>query len=91
MKGAAPPASVVQLRAIRAFGPALLALTCLLQGCAIGPDYQRPQALGTNALPSAFSLSAAPTNGVVWKPAEPAAHRPRGAWWELFQDPDLIA
>jgi len=59
----------------------------LLAGCAVGPNYQQPPALGTNAMPAAFS-GASSTNG-DWKPAQPSAHLPRGAWWEIFGDPEL--
>ena len=62
-------------------------LALLLAGCAVGPNYQRPAALGTNATPAAFS-GASSTNG-DWKPAQPSAHLPRGSWWELFGDPEL--
>ena len=69
---------------LRAFP--LLAL--LLAGCAVGPNYERPAALGTNALPPAFT-GAATTNAGAWKPAQPSAHLPHGAWWEMFGDPEL--
>ena len=38
-----------------------------------------------------LGLSAAwgETNLGPWKPAQPVAHLPRGAWWELFQDEEL--
>ena len=62
-------------------------LALLLAGCAVGPNYQRPAALGTNAMPASFS-GATSTNG-DWKPAQPSAHLPRGSWWELFGDPEL--
>jgi NodT family efflux transporter outer membrane factor (OMF) lipoprotein len=55
----------------------LLALT--LAGCAIGPDYQRPE-LNT---PAAFRQAAG------WKAAEPADALARGAWWELYGDATL--
>jgi outer membrane protein, multidrug efflux system len=54
----------------------------------VGPDYQRPSALGTNGMPAAFAGVTA-TNLGEWKPAEPSAHLPRGAWWELFNDAEL--
>jgi multidrug efflux system outer membrane protein len=38
-------------------------------------------------MPAAFS-GASSTNG-DWKPAQPSAHLPRGAWWEIFGDPEL--
>jgi outer membrane protein, multidrug efflux system len=60
----------------------------LLAGCAVGPDYSRPGVVGTNALPAAFS-GATSTNALDWKPAQPSAHLPRGAWWEMFGDAEL--
>lgn len=57
-------------------------------GCKVGPDYHRPPAAGTNAIPSGFS-GAADTNGGQWKIAAPAAHLPRGSWWQVFGDPEL--
>jgi outer membrane protein, multidrug efflux system len=60
----------------------------LIAGCAVGPDYQRPAALATNAMPAAFAETTATTLG-NWKTAEPAAHLPRGAWWEIFGDAEL--
>ncbi len=59
-----------------------------MTGCAVGPNYQRPSALGTNALPTAFSEET-PTNQVDWKPAEPSANVPRGSWWDVFCDAEL--
>ena len=58
----------------------------LLCGCKVGPDYQRPAPMGTNALPPAF---AGVSNATLWKAAEPAAHLPRGAWWQVFRDAQL--
>ncbi len=60
----------------------------LAAGCAVGPRYDRPAALGTNAMPAAFA-EAVSTNAGEWKTAEPSAHLPRGAWWELFGDAEL--
>ena len=66
----------------------LIAVVAALAGCAVGPNYQRPPALGTNAMPAAF-FGATSTNLEEWKPAQPSAHLPRGSWWELFGDPEL--
>ncbi len=60
----------------------------LLAGCAVGPNYQRPEVTGTNALPASFAGATA-TNAAAWKPAQPSAHLPRGSWWEMFGDPEL--
>ena len=70
------------------FTPVALALAALLAGCTVGPNYQRPPALGTNAMPATFAEAPA-TNVGQWKAADPAAHRPRGPWWELFADAEL--
>jgi NodT family efflux transporter outer membrane factor (OMF) lipoprotein len=69
--------------------PGILAITLFLAGCKVGPDYQRPPALGTNALPPAFSAPADGTNAAEWKPAAPAAHRLGGSWWQVFGDGEL--
>src|ERR1035438_7319874 len=63
-------------------------LALLLAGCAVGPNYERPGALGTNAIPASFAGATA-TNAGVWQPAQPSAHLPRGAWWEMFGDAEL--
>src|ERR1039458_7150969 len=71
------------------FGLRLLPLVALLlAGCAVGPHYQRPAMLGTNAMPASFAGATA-TNAGVWQPARPSAHLPRGAWWEMFGDAEL--
>jgi len=59
---------------------ALLVLTAL-SGCAVGPDYQRPEA---TTIPDAYT-------GVSdeWKIAVPQAHLPKGNWWEMFGDEEL--
>jgi hypothetical protein len=45
----------------------------LVAGCAVGPDYRRPEA--TVTMPGAYSGA---TN--EWKVAEPQAGRPKGNW-----------
>jgi multidrug efflux system outer membrane protein len=69
-------------------GLSLLGLLLCQTGCKVGPDYQRPAPLGTNAMPPAYSGPTA-TNDTAWKPAEPSAHLPRGVWWKIFADPEL--
>lgn len=58
----------------------LLALL-LLSGCAVGPDYHRPDVV----TPAAFKEAG------EWKPAEPKDDAPRGNWWEIYGDADLNA
>ncbi|HZR20032.1 MAG TPA: efflux transporter outer membrane subunit [Verrucomicrobiae bacterium] len=66
----------------------LLLISLLLAGCKVGPDYHRPNPLGTNATPAAFSTMVE-TNLAEWKSATPAAHLPRGSWWQIFEEPEL--
>jgi multidrug efflux system outer membrane protein len=68
------------------FWPVLTSLVALLSlnGCMVGPNYQRPAPLGTDSLPTTFSETT--TNAAEWKTAQPAAHLPRGVWWRIFGD-----
>jgi multidrug efflux system outer membrane protein len=60
-----------------------MACLVLIPGCAVGPDYKRPEA---TAIPAAY---AGATNG--WKVAQPQGQLPKGNWWEIFGDPELSA
>ena len=57
------------------------AALALLGGCTVGPNYARPEVV----VPDAFK-ELPPT-----KVAQPSDDRPRGAWWQLFNDPTLDA
>ncbi len=59
-----------------AFGAAFLVLAA---GCAVGPDYKRPEV----AMPAAFKEDAG------WRTAAPSDVARRGPWWEVFNDPVL--
>jgi len=66
------------------FKPRILAIAvCALiaNGCAVGPDYQRP----STATPPAYK------EAHDWVPAAPADALERGPWWRLFDDPVLNA
>ncbi|MGB4912906.1 MAG: RND transporter, partial [Candidatus Dechloromonas phosphoritropha] len=56
----------------------VLTVTVALTGCAVGPDYQRPEA----TLPATYSQ--APTDESATAPVNPD-------WWTLFGDADLNA
>jgi NodT family efflux transporter outer membrane factor (OMF) lipoprotein len=58
---------------------ATAALTLLLSGCAVGPNYQRPATVDVSAFKEAEG----------WVPAAPADALERGPWWSLFNDPLL--
>ncbi len=53
----------------------------LLAGCAVGPDYQRPEM----PAPVAYKETAG------WKIAEPRDELARGKWWKMFGDSILDA
>jgi NodT family efflux transporter outer membrane factor (OMF) lipoprotein len=53
----------------------------LLTGCAVGPDYKRPDV----EVPVAYKQYG------EWKPAQPADLKPRGDWWVMFGDRELDA
>jgi NodT family efflux transporter outer membrane factor (OMF) lipoprotein len=66
----------------RAVTPACaLGLLVLVTGCTVGPDYVRPPV----GVPAAYKE----LDG--WKVAQPSDAAIRGAWWELFADPQLDA
>jgi len=56
-------------------------LLAVVTGCAVGPDYVRPPV----AAPDAYKEIQG------WKVAAPRADVLRGAWWEMFGDPQLNA
>ena len=71
-------------------GSALLALLLMLAGCAVGPEYQRPEV----ATPAAYKEAPAPLSPVEagqWRAAQPAEEALRGEWWKVFNDPALDA
>ena len=55
--------------------------TALVAGCAVGPDYRRPDIEKVDAWKEAAD----------WKPSSPADGINRGAWWQIFADPELDA
>ena len=57
------------------------AMLSILTACMVGPNYVKPRV----DTPVAFKEVAG------WRFAEPKDHLPRGAWWEMFNDPQLTA
>jgi NodT family efflux transporter outer membrane factor (OMF) lipoprotein len=55
------------------------AMLCLLAGCAVGPDYSKPEV----ETPAAYKESG------DWVVAQPKDTVPKGKWWEAFNDPML--
>src|SRR5450631_3236125 len=56
-----------------------ISVTALISACSVGPDYVKPTAV----VPAAYKESG------PWKVAEPRDSVPRGAWWQVFNDPRL--
>ncbi|MGN6581891.1 MAG: efflux transporter outer membrane subunit [Bordetella sp.] len=72
-----------------------LALSLALAGCAVGPDYHRPQVdvpAAFKEAPASASQAALPAGETgSWQLAKPAEDALRGAWWKVFGDPALDA
>ena len=62
------------------FGIALLAFSA---GCTVGPRYSRPAA--PTPAPDAWKTQP------PWEPAAPKDEIPKGAWWQVYHDPQLDA
>jgi NodT family efflux transporter outer membrane factor (OMF) lipoprotein len=62
---------------------ALLAISLALGGCKVGPNYRRPDA----PVPAAYKEL--PADLGAWKPSAPQDTADRGAWWAVFNDPEL--
>lgn len=65
-----------------------VACAVLLGGCAVGPDYKRPDAPSTPAFKEA---PADTSQWGEWKQAEPQDASARSNWWAVFNDPQLDA
>jgi len=62
---------------------AALAVALMVAGCAVGPDYHRPDA----QVPKAYKELS--PDGSTWKPGTPRDGIDRGAWWSIYDDPEL--
>jgi NodT family efflux transporter outer membrane factor (OMF) lipoprotein len=73
----------------RLFPMLLTSATMLLSGCMVGPKYVQP------ATPTAPAFKEQPPESFKesqeWQAAQPDDQRIRGAWWEMFGDPQLNA
>src|ERR1700675_4599005 len=60
-------------------GVCVAAASALAAGCAVGPDYHRPQ----------FDTAASYKESGDWQPSEPNDTLSRGPWWKIFNDDEL--
>jgi multidrug efflux system outer membrane protein len=67
----------------RAAIPAVMALLVFSAACTVGPRYSRPAA----PVPAPDAWKTQPP----WERAAPKDSIPKGAWWQIFQDPALDA
>ena len=58
-----------------------LGTSVLIAGCAVGPNYEKPEA----AAPAQYKEAG------EWMPAKPSDAAPKGEWWKVFRDPVLDA
>ena len=59
---------------------AVLAVSLLAAGCAVGPDYVRPK------VEAPMQFKELPEG---WRTAKPSDALPRGQWWTMFGDAEL--
>ena len=69
------------MKSIRTRVTAVAAVFAVLAGCAVGPEYKRPDV----EVPMAFKETG------DWKVAEPQDGVQHGRWWEIFGDAPLQA
>jgi NodT family efflux transporter outer membrane factor (OMF) lipoprotein len=70
------------MRGSRAAASAAMISALLAGGCKVGPNYRAP------AMPAPPAYSDNGHNG-NWTTAQPADAKDRGAWWQLYNDPEL--
>lgn len=68
---------------------ALLCVALLLQGCVVGPKYNRPSVDTPGTFKEVTTDDLQKMDG--WKVAQPQDSALHGNWWEIFGDPQLNA
>ncbi|NYH16186.1 efflux transporter outer membrane subunit [Paraburkholderia bryophila] len=68
-------------------GATSCAALLIAQGCTVGPTYVRPPV----ATPASYkeATAAVAADGTTWTPADPQDAALRGAWWKIYQEPEL--
>ncbi len=78
------------MKVFRAAEAGACALLLCLAGCTVGPKYRAPSAPAALAWKENATPPPNPPNG-NWKQARPNDGMLRGAWWEMYGDPELSA
>jgi NodT family efflux transporter outer membrane factor (OMF) lipoprotein len=76
------------VRGFRAAAGCAWALLLCLSGCTVGPNYRTPSAPTAPAWKENAVPPPNPPNG-SWSQAKPSDGVLRGAWWEMYGDPQL--
>jgi NodT family efflux transporter outer membrane factor (OMF) lipoprotein len=79
----------MQLRYGQRTAGILLSGILLLQGCNVGPKYNRPPVQAPGSFKEVTPEDLKKMDG--WKVAQPQDATLHGKWWEIFQDPQLNA
>lgn len=88
---AIPTISGIEKGRKRALQTLALLAVLPLAGCPVGPNYQRPDAPTAPAWKeAAITPPPNPPQG-TWKEAQPGDRTLRGAWWTIYNDPQLNA
>lgn len=79
------------MKATKKWRPAAAMLCCaiLLQGCDVGPKYNRPATQAPVTFKEVTPDDLKQMDG--WKVAQPQDTALHGKWWEIFKDPELNA
>src|SRR5271170_3383053 len=67
----------------------LLAITLLLSGCTVGPNYHQPTAPTAPAFKESAVVPPPDLPAGGWKQVTPNDSAMRTNWWEIYQDPQL--
>jgi NodT family efflux transporter outer membrane factor (OMF) lipoprotein len=70
------------------FAPLVLAVLAVT-GCHVRSTYVRPPTSAPPTFQEAHDSAASSAQDANWRVANPADNTLRGAWWELFSDPEL--
>jgi NodT family efflux transporter outer membrane factor (OMF) lipoprotein len=79
----------MQVRMSRPTTVMLLSSLLVLQGCNVGPKYNRPSVQAPGSFKEVTPEDLKKMDG--WKVAQPQDNTLHGKWWEIFQDPQLNA
>jgi len=79
----------MEVRTPRQAAAIVLCSILLLQGCTVGPKYNRPSAPAPAAYKEVTPDDLKQMDG--WKVAQPKDAELHGKWWEIFGDPELNA